>query len=196
MRALRGVIVLALALALSAPVLAADFVAGLEAYKRGDYATALTEWRPLAEQGDAAAQFNLGLLYQTGWGVPQDYAEAVKWYQLAAVQGYASAQFNLGTMYEHGKSVAQDYAEAAKWYRLAAEQGDGLGQFNLSNVLGNGSTPDYVEAHMWATLAAEDSAVEDFVRDWALRFRDTFEEKMTPEQIAEAQRLAREWKPK
>ena len=196
MRALRGVIVLVLALALPAPVLAADYEAGWEAYNRGDYATAWEEWLPLAEQGHAAAQSNLGLMYSSGHGVPQDYAVAAKWYRRAAEQGFARAQFNLGTMYEHGKSVAQDYAEAAKWYRLAAEQGDGLGQFNLSNVLGNGSTPDYVEAHMWATLAAEDSAVEDFVRDWALRFRDTFEEKMTPEQIAEAQRLAREWKPK
>ena len=196
MRALRGVFVLVLALALSAPVLAADFQTGQDAFMRGDYATAMKEWRPLAEQGDARAQSNLGNMYRSGKGVTQDYAEALKWYRLAAEQGYASAQFNLGTMYEHGKSVAQDYAEAAKWYRLAAEQGDGLGQFNLSNVLGNGSTPDYVEAHMWATLAAEDSAVEDFVRDWALRFRDTFEEKMTPDQVAEAQRLAREWKPK
>ena len=196
MRALRTAVVLVLALALSAPVLAADYQAGLEAFQRDDYATALKELRPLAEQGNAEAQALLGRMYGGGFGVTQDNAEAVKWYQLAAVQGYASAQFNLGTMYEHGKSVAQDYAEAAKWYRLAAEQGDGLGQFNLSNVLGNGSTPDYVEAHMWATLAAEDSAVEDFVRDWALRFRDTFEEKMTPEQIAEAQRLASEWKPK
>ena len=124
MRALRGVIVLVLALALPAPVLAADYEAGWEAYNRGDYATAWEEWLPLAEQGHAAAQSNLGLMYSSGHGVPQDYAVAAKWYRRAAEQGFARAQFNLGTMYEHGKSVAQDYAEAARWYELAAAQGD------------------------------------------------------------------------
>ncbi len=196
MSALRGAIVLALALALPAPVLAADFEAGSEAYIRGDYATALAELRPLAEQGHAEAQVMLGRMYSGGFGVTQDGAEAMKWFQLAAEQGNARAQLHIGMGYLAGIIVSRDLVEAVKWLRLAAEQGDGLGQFNLSNVLGNGSTPDYVEAHMWATLAAEDSALEDFVRDWALSFRDTFEEKMTPEQIAEARRLASEWKPK
>ena len=78
-RALRGVFVLVLALALSAPVLAADSQAGLEAYNRGDYATALNEWRPLAEQGEAAAHLQLGNMYDDGRGVTQDYAQAVHW---------------------------------------------------------------------------------------------------------------------
>ncbi len=76
MRALRGVIVLVLALALSAPVLAADYQAGVDAADRGDYAAALEEWLPLAEQGDAAAQISLGVMYEYGEGVTQDYAEA------------------------------------------------------------------------------------------------------------------------
>ena len=83
MRALRGVIVLVLALALPAHVLAADLQAGLDAYERGDYAAALNEWRPLAEQGDVLAQYYLGTMYADGEGVPQDPAEATKWFRLA-----------------------------------------------------------------------------------------------------------------
>ena len=93
------------------------------AYERGDYSTALALWRPLAEQGVAEAQFNLGLMYSNGEGVPQDYAEAVQWFQLAAEQENARGQFGLGYMYEHGYGVPQDYAEAQRWYRLAGEQG-------------------------------------------------------------------------
>ena len=95
---------------------------GLTAYNSGDYATALREWKPLAEQGDADAQSNLGLLYRKGRGVPQDYKTAVKWFRLATEQGNASAQYNLGVMYDNGYGVPQDYKTAVKWYRLAAEQ--------------------------------------------------------------------------
>ena len=84
---------------LATSAFAQDWDKGLDAYNAGDYATALQEFRPLAEQGHAQAQFNLGLMYDNGKGVPQDYAEAVKWYRLAAEQGYAYAQFNLGVMY-------------------------------------------------------------------------------------------------
>ena len=80
----------------------ADFQKGLTAYERGDYATALREWTPLAEQGVADAQYNLGVMYGNGKGVPKDYETAVKWYRLAAKQGNASAQFNLGVMYGKG----------------------------------------------------------------------------------------------
>ena len=99
----------------------AGFDEGVAAYNRGDYATALKEFRPLAEQGHAIAQFNLGYMYLKGQGVTQDYAEAVKWFRLAAEQGDADAQFNLGVMYNNGYGVTQDYAEAVKWFRLAAE---------------------------------------------------------------------------
>ena len=83
-------------------VAGADFDAGLAAYERDDYATALREWRPLAEQGDADAQFGLGLMYHDGDGVPQDGAEAVRWFRLAAGQGDAHAQLFLGQMYRDG----------------------------------------------------------------------------------------------
>jgi hypothetical protein len=95
---------------------------GQAAYQRGDYATALHEWRPLAEQGDAAAQNNLGVMYYKGEGVPQDYAKAVKWFRKTAEQGNADAQYSLGLMYDEGLGVPQDYAQAHMWYNLAASR--------------------------------------------------------------------------
>ena len=84
-----------------------------------------------AERGDAGAQFNLGVRYDKGQGVPQDSKEAVKWYRLSAEQGNVDAQFNLGFMYNEGHGVQQDYKEAEKWSRLAAEQGDAIAKFIL-----------------------------------------------------------------
>ena len=112
-----------LAVALPSPAVA-GIDEGVTAYERGDYATALREFRSLAEQGEVNAQSILGLMYYYGQGVTQDFAEAVKWYRKAAEQGFAKAQYNLGLMYYHGLSVSQDFAEAVKWYRKAAEQGD------------------------------------------------------------------------
>ena len=126
--------VLLLTLLVASPAFSADFQKGLTAYQSGDYATALREWTPLAEQGDADAQFTLGYLYKNGEGVPQDYETAVKWYTLAAEQGEAYAQFNLGLMYAKGTGVPQDYKTAVKWYRLAAEQGKASAQENLKNI--------------------------------------------------------------
>ena len=99
-----------------------DLQAGIDAYNRGDYQTALQEWRPLAEQGLATAQFKLGMMYATGWGVEQDDAEAVKWWRLAAEQGDSAAQFNLGLMYGAGRGVPRDDIEAIKWYHRAANK--------------------------------------------------------------------------
>ncbi len=106
-------------LGLTAPAWA-GFDEGVAAAKRGDYATALREWRPLAEQGNANAQLLLGTMYDEGLGVTQDYAEAMKWYRKAAEQGHASAQSNLGLMYGNGEGVPQNYVQAHLWYILAA----------------------------------------------------------------------------
>lgn len=94
------------------PFFAQSFEAGQSAYRSGDYAAALHEWKPLAEQGDADAQYNLGFMYDKGQGVPQDYAEAVRWYQASAEQGDAPAQNSLGFMYSNGQGVPQDYVMA------------------------------------------------------------------------------------
>ncbi len=147
-------------LGLTAPA-GAGFDEGLAAHDRGDYATALREWRPLAEQGNAKAQSDLGWMYSKGLGVPQDYAEAVQWYRKAAEKGDAFAQNNLGAMYGNGQGVPQDYVQAHKWYNLAASR----------------------------LPSGED-------RDLAVKNRDIVAPKMTTAQIAEAQRLARDWKPK
>ncbi|WP_221898222.1 tetratricopeptide repeat protein [Bathymodiolus japonicus methanotrophic gill symbiont] len=84
---------------------------------------ALTWFRKAAEQGDAIAQFNLGLMYAIGKGVVQDDKEVFKWYRKAAEQGHARAQFNLGVMYYNGQGVPQDYVMAHKYFNIAASSG-------------------------------------------------------------------------
>ncbi len=101
----------------------ADFDDGLAAYERGDYKVALQEFRPLAAQGYAGAQKNLGVMYLLGRGVSQDNAEAVAWFRRAAAQGYADAQRNLGVMYFQGMGVPRDFVQAHLWLNLAASQG-------------------------------------------------------------------------
>jgi uncharacterized protein len=163
------------------------------AYHKGDYATVLQLVRPLAEQGNVGAQAQLGLMYDLGRGVPQDYAAAMSWYRQAAEQGDAWAQVQLGYMYDMGRGVPQDYAAAASWYRKAAEQGNTVVQARLGFMYatGEGVPEDYVAAHMWLNLAAANG------NQSAAKGRDTLAAKMmTPAQIAEAQKLAREWKPK
>ena len=117
---------------------------------------ALKEFRPLAQEGDADAQFNLGLMYSEGYGVSQDYKEAAQWFRLAAKQGHPDAQLNLGILYAEGAGVPQNYVLAHKWFNLAAVEGDKKSE----------------------------------------KTRNFVEKLMTPDQIAEAQRLAREWPPK
>ena len=104
---------------------------GKTAYKIGDYVTALREWQPLAEQGDADAQYMLGLMYSKGQGVPWDDKAAMQWYRRAAEQGYAGAQAELGLMYYHGRGVPKDEKAAVQWYRRAAKQGHADAQFHL-----------------------------------------------------------------
>ena len=135
---------------------AQDFDQGIRAFDAGDYESALREWRPLAELGDADAQRNLGTMYRQGIGVPQDYMEAVRWYRMAAEQGLSDAQVSLGNMYRIGEGVPQDYAEAIRWTRAAAEQGDVTGQFNLGQyyAIGEGIEKDQQEAFRWHNAAA------------------------------------------
>ena len=128
---MRHFLAAALTFMLALPVAAQDFQKGLKAAQSGDYATALREWRPLAEQGDTSAQSNLAIMYYNGRGVAQDYAEAVKWYRKAAEQGFAEGQSGLAIMYYNGRGVVQDYAESVRWNRKAAEQGYMVAQRRL-----------------------------------------------------------------
>ena len=156
-------------------------------------------YRKAAEQGNAKAQYNLGMMYYAGQGVPQDHAEAAKWFLKAAEQGIAFAQFNLGLMYDKRHGVPQNFAEAVKWYRKAAEQGNAEAQYNLGMMYfaGLGVPKDYALAHMWFHLSTSRyPASEKTKRERAELSRDIAASKMTPAQIAEAQRFALEWKPK
>jgi TPR repeat protein len=146
-------------------------------------------FRLAAEQGYASAQHSLGVMYSNGQGVPQDDREASKWYRLAAEQGFAEAQFDLGARYVRGQGVPQDYREALRWYRNAAAQGHPRGMAALAGMYGQGAglPKNFVRAHMWVNLAVAAGAGETFVV-----IRDLAAEHLTPAQIAEAQRLARE----
>jgi TPR repeat protein len=110
----------AILIAMAAGVVAGPLEDARAAYQRGEYTTTLGLLRPLADQGIAMAQFNLGLMYNLGQGVQQNYAEALKWFRKAADQGNANAQYGLATMYGLGQGTPQNYMQALMWYNLAA----------------------------------------------------------------------------
>jgi TPR repeat protein len=157
-----------------------------------DYKEAAKWYTKAALQGHAGAQTNLGVMYYRGEGVLQDYKETVKWWNKAAEQGQALAQSKLGTMYELGQGVLQNYTEAVKWYAKATEQGDAGAQFGLGMMYwyGQGVTEDYIEAYKWINLAAAQGYKP------AVKSRDLMRAEMSAAQIAEAQRLSKEFKPK
>jgi TPR repeat protein len=183
--------------AFALPVAAETIIDANNAYDKGDYDTAVSILRPLAERGNAEAQANLGVMYRDGQGVPQDYKEAVRLFRLAAVQWNTAALVNLAFMYDKGLGVPQNYMKAMTWTSLAAEHGDVGAQFNLGSIYFNGvGVPqDYIKAHFWFNIAAENYKDKD-KQDDAINKRDMVADMMTPEQIIEAQHLAREWKMK
>jgi hypothetical protein len=162
----------------------------LEAAKAGRRPTGAFDARPCRRDPVVLKVVRKHLFSQGG--VPQDYAAAASWSRKAAEQGYAEAQYNLGVMYLNGLGVRQDYATAMSWYRKAAEQGHASAQYSLGGMYlnGHGVPRDYTAAHMWFNLAAA-SGFPD-----AEKTRDSVAARVTPWQIADAQKLAREWKPK
>ena len=148
MRIFKLISLAVISLLLSSMSWSADLEKGHEAYLSGDYQTAIAEWQPLADEGLAAAQFGLGLLYANGYGVPLDDNQALKWYLLAAEQGHGEAQCNLAVMHANGWGVPQSNDEAFKWYSLAAEQGVVPAQINLAKMYsgGYGTDKDNVQA--------------------------------------------------
>jgi len=178
--------------ALTAAAFAGPVEDGNAAYQRGDYRTAVKVLQPLVDQGNADAQDILAIMYYVGQGVPQNRAEAIRLYRLAAEQGNVHAQDALGFAYQNGVGVQRDVSEAAKWFRKAADQDNLDAQFNLGEMyeLGNGVPQDYVLAYMWFTLVASHGT-----RPYATRGRDRAAQQMGPEEIAEGQKRAREWKP-
>ena len=141
---------LAFLMTLSSPVAAQDFDKGLAAAEAGDFATALQEWTPLAEAGDAEAQIYLGSMYALGTGVPQDYKEALKWYRLAAEQGDASAQSSLGFTYRAGNSVLQNYVMAHMWYNIAAANGNEMAAYDRDKIAKQMTPADISKAQAMA----------------------------------------------
>ena len=169
-----------------------DFQKGWEAYEKGDYKAALREWTPLAEQGYKEAQFNLGVMYENGQGVAEDHKTAAQWYTRAAEQEFAAAQHNLGVMYARGQGITKDNEAAVYWYKRAAEQGYDLAQSNLGLMYatGRGVPEDTVYAYMWMNLGASSGGEkQDELRG---RVHNLIKQKMTPSQIAKAQKLERE----
>ena len=173
------------------------FVDAIEAYAQEDYAAALERLNALAGRGDVRASCWLGFMYQNGKGVRRNSSEAATWYRKAADLGCPRAAYRLGRMHETGEGVPLNVAEAAKWYRNAAEQGNADAQEGLGALCarGAGVTQDYVEAYMWLDLAARRSRPPATGGD-AAKKRDSIASGMTPAQVAEARRLAREWIPK
>jgi TonB family protein len=185
---------------------AAQFILGMM-YARGqgltrDYSEAAVWWRKAADAGNLEAQYDLALSYAEGRGVPRDDAEAVKWfrrategYRKAASAGNGAAQTVLGNIYARGHGVTRDYAEAVGWWRKAADVGNPAAQYSLglAYAQGQGVEQDLVLAHMWLTLSA---AIPSESLELRTKERLDIAKQLTPQQLAESQRLAREWKPK
>ncbi len=173
-----------------ASIAAADGAAGIAAYERGDFTTALNEFAPLAEQGNAGAQTMLGIMYLQGQGVAPDLALAARWLRAAAAQGNAQAQYRLAMMHLAGDGVVQDPAAAATLLRTAAEQGLAEAQVNLAAMLyqGIGVTRDLRLSYLYAALAARQGNAE------AAGLVDLMAGAMTPADLAAAQAMVARWK--
>ena len=155
-----------------------------------DTMSRIDELQPAAEQGSAEDQYNLGMRYENA--LPKDHREAVRWYRMAATQRHSGAFYRLCVLSDIGRGMPKDYQEALRWCRLAANQGHGPAMFVIATYYekAQGVPKDVVQAYQWYNLAAahghEDGA----------KWRDRLGTNMTPTQIAQAQFLARNWKPK
>ena len=169
--------------------IAQDFDAGKQAADRGDFATALDNWRPLAEAGNANAQFNLGMMYGRGDGVAQDYATAARWFTSAAEQDHVQAQARLGAMYARGLGVPQDDAAAVRWLTRAAEQHHAQSQYDLGVLYANGQgvSQDYSQAYFWFTVAG----LQNFYP--AIEGQQEIRRFMDQGQIAYVEQQVRDW---
>jgi TPR repeat protein len=170
---------------------AGPFEDAVSAEEKGDHSTAFRLFKQLAEKGNPRAQSELATLFHLGSGTRRDVIQAAKWWRLAAEQGVADAQDALGFAYYYGEGVRQDYLEAVKWLRRASEQGVANSQNKLGLMYENGEgvPQDFVLAHFWFNLAAGQGY-------FATQNRDRIAARMTSDQIAEAQKLARDWKAK
>lgn len=174
---------IALLLSIASGSALATLAEGMQAYERGQFANALQHLLPLANDGEEAAQYHLGLMYEEGKGVRGDPVQARQWYERAAKAGYAEAQFRLGRLHADGKGVPADGVQAARWYLLAAGQGHLDAQYSLGTMfkLGRGVPVDPVQAYLWFNRAAEQGLGNALVQ------RDFLLAQLSPEQLQEAQ---------
>jgi uncharacterized protein len=181
---------LILVLGLIGPAAAAELDDAVTAAHGGDYATALRRLSPLAQKGDARAQFDIGFMHAYGWGVPRDRAEAITWYRKAADQGLPVAQHFLGLAYVNGEGVRPDDAEAARWFARAAAQGFSQAQYmlGLMTLDGRGAAKDLVQGYALIVMAGQGG-----VRSAA---RIVQKLALTEAQRAQAQEVIGHWKPK
>ena len=173
----------------------AQYSVGELEYKAHSFKAAASWYRAAADQGFVDAEVKLGDMYFSGYGVAQDLKAAAAWYQKAANQNNAEAQFRLGTLSIMDYSLQRDSklaTIAAEWFLKAADQGHEGAQYNLGVLYseGKGVSQNIIQAHKWFNLAAVNGSAE------AIKARNVASAKMTSQQIAEAQKLAREWKPR
>lgn len=183
----RGMVAILLVVAMAASAAAGPLEDGVAAYRKRDWATALRLLKPLAEQGNAAAEERLGRLYERGKAVPQNYRTALDWYQKAADQGDAEAQGHLGFIYRSGALGPPDYALALKWYRQSAEKNVAVAQVGLGFMYkgGEGVPPDDAAAANWFRKAVQKGdAMAELSLAWMYRYG-----KGVPKDLNEAQRL-------
>ena len=186
---LRTVVTFAILCSHVAPVQAQNYDEGIAAFHAGNFATALSQWRPLAKQGHAKAQYRLGIMYEYGRGLGQNDVEALKWYRKAAEQGVAVAQYRLAVLHDNGWGIARNDAEAVRWYRKAAEQGHALAQHDLAFMYaaGTGVPQDYVRAYMWLKIAVVQG------NNLMVKHLNRIGKDLTVAQVGEAHDLARKW---
>jgi TPR repeat protein len=175
----------------------AQFSLGSILYYSADDTAQAVDWlRTAAAQRYAPAEFQMGQLYDFGFGVVQSEAEALSWYRRAADHGSAAAQRAVGDFYRKGRGVPADATEASRWYRAAAESDDIRAQYELGQLYfdGVGVQRDYAAAYLWFSLAAGQAPLVDN-RKGLLELRNIAAARMTPEAVAEAARRVAAWKP-
>ncbi len=166
-----------------------DYELGVNAAFEGDYDTAFSEFSLAAEQGLDLAQYNLAILYFFGQGVSKDLEQAFKWTEAAANQGHVAAQFNLGSLYYTGDGTPVDRDKAVELYGLAAQAGHAEAAFVLATMYTEGDhvDTDPVLAHAWSSLAISNDHGD------AGDLRESLEQDMNAQQLAEARRLFARW---
>jgi hypothetical protein len=164
-------------------------------YGAADVTQAIHWFRQAAAQSYPPAEFQIGQLYELGFGVTQSDAEALAWYRRAAEHGFAAAHRALGDFYRKGRGVGADAAEAARWYRRGADGDDIRAQYELGQLYfsGTGVPRDYMSAYVWFSLAAAQAPLEDN-RKGLIELRDIAAARMTARQVSEAKRRVSEWR--